>query len=92
MGCDKCGAEIKESAIFCENCGTKTKKSKHDNDILWNVIIPIFAALFLVYKITSYFDKQSESKKATANYNAIRCLQSNKEGTECMGNFMLDSQ
>ena len=31
MYCERCGEELKDNALFCENCGTKVQQSKDEN-------------------------------------------------------------
>lgn len=31
MYCERCGRELKDDALFCENCGTKVQQSKNEN-------------------------------------------------------------
>ena len=47
MNCAKCGAEISETAHFCENCGFPTtgKKPSSNKTVIW--IVAIVSAVFV---------------------------------------------
>jgi type II secretory pathway pseudopilin PulG len=88
MYCSKCGAEISESAQFCEKCGLPTtgKKPAHNKKIIWIVVIAsaifvfiviggIMAALLIPNAITAF--QKSKHKTTMVDITVISTAMSN---------------
>ena len=70
MNCQKCGSELKQGAIFCENCGNKILEVQDYNESAENISERLIKEEVLRHQESERLKQEEERKKAKTK-NAI---------------------